>query len=98
MRAFVFLYRLALIVGLFAVTAMSAPAQEMPTWAAPQELPERTAQASEAPEPCPNANPNDCIGNGGDIPAAPVDGGLALLALLGAGYAVRRLRRDSDDD
>lgn len=97
MRAFVLLYRLALVVGLLAVTAVPTPAQEMPTWAAPQELPERTAGNPEhlAPFDCPNANPNDCIG---DIPAAPVDGGLALLALLGAGYAVRRLRRDSDDD
>lgn len=87
MRAFM------LILGFVAVTAVSAPAQEMPSWAAPQELPDRPRPAPElAPFECPEANPN-CI----DVEPAPVGGGLALLALLGTGYAVRRLRRDSDD-
>ena len=35
---------------------------------------------------------------GGDIPQAPVDGGLGLLMLAGAGYAARRLRKSADDD
>jgi hypothetical protein len=28
----------------------------------------------------------------------PVDGGLALLAAAGAGYAVRKLKNDEDDE
>jgi hypothetical protein len=40
-----------------------------------------------------NPNPN-C----GDVVPAPVGEGLALLALLGTGYAARRLRRSSDDE
>jgi hypothetical protein len=66
----------------------------MPEWAAPQETAQRPSAsgATDAFE-CPNANPN-CR----DITPAPVDGGLALLALLGTGYAVRRLRRNGDSD
>lgn len=93
MHSRVCLRRLALLVGLLVATAGAAPAQEMPEWAAPQE----TSQRSQPPGSldsfeCPNANPN-CI----DVNPAPVDGGLALLALLGTGYAVRRLRRASDE-
>ena len=32
----------------------------------------------------------------GDVPV-PVDGGLALLAAAGAGYAVRRLSEEEED-
>ena len=98
MHALVSLRRLALVVGFLALAAGTAPAQEMPAWAAPQELPERPAlpdrpPPSFGPFSCPDANPN-CI----DVTPAPVDGGLVLLALLGTGYAVRRLRRDSDEE
>ena len=96
-------------VGLLIASAAPTIAQEMPSWAAPQERPadsERFGCGSANPNctdvvpfapddgsfECPDANPN-CI----DIDPAPVDGGLALLALLGAGYAARRLRRTSDE-
>jgi len=40
--------------------------------------------------------------NGAPLPEPPddipVDGGLSLLALAGAGYAARKLRQSSDDD
>ena len=84
----------------FLLAAAPAAAQEMPTWAAPQERPARQsspdAEASSANGgsfECPRANPN-CE----DITPAPVDGGLVLLALLGTSYAVRRLRRSSYGD
>lgn len=89
-----------LAVGLLFASAAPAIAQEMPSWAAPQEASEadRPSQRQARPDhngpfDCPQANPN-CI----DIDPAPVDGGLALLALLGAGYAARRLRYTSDED
>jgi hypothetical protein len=90
---------LLLLFGLVIGTASPAFAQEMPAWAAPQESPQAPSSDAEAfsPSPgafeCPAANPN-CR----DIDPVPVDGGLALLALLGTGYAVRRLRRDADDN
>jgi len=34
----------------------------------------------------------------GDPNQVPVDGGLALLAAAGAGYAVRKLNEDEEDD
>ena len=100
MHALVSLRRLALVVGFLALAAGTAPAQEMPAWAAPQELPDRPALPDRPPPEigpfdCPEINPNpNCI----DVTPAPVDGGLVLLALLGTGYAVRRLRRDSDEE
>jgi len=33
-----------------------------------------------------------------DPPQVPVDGGLALLAAAGAGYAVRKLNEEDEDD
>ncbi|MEP0548665.1 MAG: hypothetical protein ABJF88_17150 [Rhodothermales bacterium] len=91
MHVRVCLRRLALVVGLLVATAAAAPAQEMPEWAAPQEAERPQPPGSLESFECPNANPN-CR----DINPAPVDGGLALLALLGTGYAVRRLRRRSE--
>ena len=94
------LCRLSLFLGFLAVMAGPVSAQEMPAWAAPYEP--GSSQPDEdlarggptmGPFECPMANPN-CV----DIDPAPVDGGLALLALLGTGYAVRRLRRDDDHD
>lgn len=84
-----------LVCFFFAVAPTAA--QEMPAWAAPQELPEarEPSQESEASTldskafECPLINPNP---NCEDIVPAPVGEGMALLMLLGTGYAVRRLR------
>lgn len=86
--------------GLLIASAAPAIAQEMPSWAAPQGASEADRPAQAQPPPsdggpfqCPAVNPN-CV----DIDPAPVDGGLALLALLGAGYAARRLRHSSNEE
>lgn len=61
--------------------ALPATAQSVPDWAAPSAAP-----APESFEEAPlEATPNP--------PAVPIDGGLGLLALAGAGYAARRLRQ-----
>ncbi|MEL6444727.1 MAG: hypothetical protein AAF089_11635 [Bacteroidota bacterium] len=63
------------------LVAMPVTAQSLPDWAAPSETP-----APEAFEETPNeATPNP--------PEVPIDGGLGLLALAGAGFAARRLRQ-----
>ena len=65
------------------LVAVPAVAQEMPAWAAPQQLPD---------DPPPQQRP--AMPDGPTLyDPLPLDGGLALLALAGAGYAVRRLRR-----
>lgn len=72
-----------------ALTAPTALAQSLPDWAAPspqaapavEPIDPSVLAQSEAPPPPP--------------PPVPVDGGLALLALAGAGYAARQLRRRS---
>ena len=74
------LFRLVLVLGLWASVSFPAVAQEMPSWAAPQEL------TDDPPPPSAPSPP-------GDPSPVPVDGGLALLALAGAGYAAHRLRR-----
>ena len=66
----------------------SLSAQEMPDWAAPQSRSDRQAGPSPTDDfSCGDANPN-CV----DVDPVPLGEGLALLALLGTGYAVRRLR------
>ena len=65
-----------------ALAAPAALAQSVPDWAAPAAPAASEAfdaPAAEMPPPPP--------------PPVPVDGGLALLALAGAGLAARRLRR-----
>ncbi|MEM6783264.1 MAG: hypothetical protein AAF624_05960 [Bacteroidota bacterium] len=62
--------------------ALPASAQSLPDWAAPQAAP---ATAPSAPTEAVPTLP-------GDPTQVPVDGGLGLLALAGAGYAMRRLR------
>ena len=90
--------RLFLLAGVLAVSA-APQAQSLPDWAAPSAHP---AAPSAPPAggraslvPCPPGQTDD--GSGGCIPnpptQVPVDGGLALLALAGAGLAARRLRR-----
>ncbi len=70
-------------VVLLGTMLMSGPyvlAQEIPEWAAPVTEPPPPPQRPDLPI---------------DPPPVPVDGGLFGLALVGAGYAVRRLRRQS---
>lgn len=78
------LFRTALVLGLCAAPLAPALAQEMPSWAAPDEI---------GPPP-PNVDPDARVGP--DLPPdpspVPLDG-LAWMALVGAGYAARRLRR-----
>lgn len=66
-------------------TAVESPASTVPDWADSQ-LPE-DPRAAEAPQesfspPDPPADP----------PPVPIDGGLGLLALAGAGFAANKLR------
>jgi hypothetical protein len=63
-------------------------------------------------EPAPNRSSSEIGGSSGEIGAnsnatgplppepdpIPVDGGLSLLALAGAGYAARKLRQSSDEE
>jgi hypothetical protein len=68
-----------------------AVAQEMPSWAAPSNdrgFATRSGGNSPGAFEPPDFPP--------DPAPVPVDGGLALLALAGAGYAVRRLRSEDD--
>ena len=71
---------LALSVAAAAFVA-PASAQSLPDWAAPSAP---TTQSQTPPPPG---------GGGGSAPQqVPLDGGLALLAIAGAGYAARKLR------
>ena len=71
-----------LLALLLVLAAPAALAQSLPDWAAPSapqtESFESMPIPSEAPPP---------------PPPIPVDGGLALLAIAGAGLAARKLRR-----
>ena len=88
----------ALLIALVLFVGLPAQAQSLPDWAAP------SVQSVEAGPtdgglsslvPCPPGQTND--GSGGCIPnpptQVPIDGGLGLLALAGAGLAARRLGR-----
>ncbi|MEL6444431.1 MAG: hypothetical protein AAF089_18540 [Bacteroidota bacterium] len=66
----------------------TATAQSVPQWAAPSSPP----PAFE--EPLAEAVPT----LPGDPMQVPVDGGLGLLALLGVGYAARKLRLRRDEE
>jgi hypothetical protein len=70
----------------------SAPSSNLPDWASPAQPPSQQGPSSvnrgvrtKAAPPPPERD------------QVPVDGGLALLAAAGAGYAVRKLK-DSEDD
>ncbi|MEM8600423.1 MAG: hypothetical protein AAGF99_10920 [Bacteroidota bacterium] len=73
-----------LLAALLLAVLTPASAQSLPDWAKPA-----APQSYESP-------PSEPLETGGEIPGAPapvpVDGGLGLLALAGAGYAVRKLR------
>ena len=81
-----------------ALTLAPAPrAQSLPDWAAPsvyEAPPAATPDGLASLVPCPPGQTDD--GSGGCVPnpptQVPVDGGLGLLALAGAGLAARRLR------
>lgn len=78
---------LTLLVGLFATPLL---AQQVPEWAAPaMDNPyESNGPAIEAV---------DGPGLPGTPAAVPLDGGLSLLALAGAGYAAKKLRDRRED-
>ena len=65
----------------------------LPQWAAPPP-----ATSSDTQADTDQAAPPTFPGDGGDPAPVPVDGGLSLLALAGAGYAAHRLRRREQDD
>lgn len=72
---------LALALALFASGAI---AQNVPHWAATPEAPAASEDNfGPGPPPPPPPPPSD----------VPLDGGLGLLALAGAGYAARRLSK-----
>jgi hypothetical protein len=64
----------------------------LPSWAEPGAN-STSSDPGPAADPITNAPPPP-----GPPPRVPVDGGLALLAAAGAGYAVRRLRQGSRKD
>ena len=74
-------FALVLLVGLFATPLL---AQQIPDWAAPS--PSNPYEASES----------TAASTGPGVPTeptpVPLDGGLGLLALAGAGYAAKKLR------
>ncbi|CAN5613410.1 hypothetical protein BH23BAC4_BH23BAC4_16750 [soil metagenome] len=65
------------LAGLVAAPVMG---QSLPGWASPSNPNSGPPEAANAPPPPP---PPEQV---------PIDGGLGLLALAGAGYAVKRLR------
>jgi hypothetical protein len=73
-------------------TQSQAPGSDLPSWAEPgartREVP-GGGLTSKALPGTPGEEPPQQI---------PVDGGLALLAVAGAGYAVRKLRNTPDDE
>ena len=88
------------LLAAFALVTASAPqAQSLPDWAAPQAAPTHTDGGGlSSLVPCPPGQTDD--GMGGCVPnpptQVPIDGGLGLLALAGAGLAASRLRRRED--
>jgi hypothetical protein len=78
---------LALLVGLFAAPLL---AQQVPDWAAPA-----------TDNPYESSGPSIEAMSGPGLPATPaavpLDGGLGLLALAGAGYAAKKLRDRRED-
>lgn len=87
------------VLALLLLCVPSALAQTLPDWARPSEpTPYYEADPEAvAPEFDPFFEEDDMLGPElpGAPPVVPVDGGLGLLALAGAGYAARRLRRSS---
>lgn len=74
---------------LLALAAPAALAQSLPDWAAPSPVTHDAATADAALEAAAAAAEDAAPP---PPPPIPVDGGLALLALAGAGLAARKLR------
>jgi hypothetical protein len=68
----------------------------LPSWAEPKSPVSRRPDGVGTQGPGPATN--DAPTLPGDPPQVPVDGGLSLLALAGAGYAARKLRQSSDEE
>lgn len=82
-------FRLAVVLAALTLSVPPGGAQEVPGWphySPPAEDPYAAGPYGPGPYPQPTPLPPP-------PPAVPVDGGLALLALAGAGYAARRLGR-----
>lgn len=73
----------------------STAKEDAPEWADPSpNTPRESGELSDGPR-------TKVVGNAPTTPGAasrtPVDGGVALLAAAGAGYAIRRLGQDDED-
>jgi hypothetical protein len=66
----------------------------LPSWAEPTQ-PDRGQLEPRDTDPGPTTNQPSLPGDPSQV---PVDGGLSLLALAGAGYAARKLRQSSDEE
>ncbi len=64
----------------------------LPDWAEPSQPRDPSASSNSKGMAAPPPNPP------GDPQQVPVDGGLALLAAAGAGYAARKLSKEQEDD
>ncbi len=78
-------FRLALLLTALTLSVPPGGAQEVPGWPHYSPPAENPYTSGPYPEPTPLPPPP---------PPVPVDGGLALLALAGTGYAARRLGRE----
>ncbi|MEL7361016.1 MAG: hypothetical protein AAFN13_03015 [Bacteroidota bacterium] len=77
--------RLRVLVVCFGLgSALTATAQSLPDWAAPRSSPTDVPVGDDPPT-------TDAPGLPAEPTQVPVDGGLGLLALAGAGYAARKL-------
>ncbi|MEM9997311.1 MAG: hypothetical protein AAF809_06385 [Bacteroidota bacterium] len=74
------------VLGTALLFALPVTAQSLPDWAAPSAAP-TPAESFQTPMEPLDATPSP--------PGVPIDGGLGLLALAGAGYAARKLRKPS---
>ena len=83
------MYRFLLVAALL-LAAGPLAAQSVPDWAAAPSSDASTVDSESKLGPGPPPPPPP-------PPGVPVDGGLALLALAGAGYAARRLREQKPE-
>jgi len=72
------------------------PSSNLPSWAEPSNSSSRDGLTSNPSQP--GDVGTDAPPPPNDPSRIPVDGGLSLLALAGAGYAVRKLRSSKDDE
>lgn len=77
-----------------------AASPNLPRWAEPSESPARDAEPRRI-QPLDGSSVDGSMRTNAPPPGpapTPVDGGVALLAAAGAGYAVRKLSEDDEDD